>query len=336
MRLRKFQADSMKEAVAQVKAELGPDAMIVSTRPIRRGLMGSGVEVTAAVDADEGPTEAPQITEKPASLNELDLERLLAPVRSEIRSLKAQLRAPQVDHNIAKELAEVRRELARLHKKDHTPLDRVAQKAIIAAPSKSRILALVGPTGAGKTTTIAKLAARAALGKRQMVAIVSVDTYRVGGEEQIRIFADLIGVPLVVLRNLEQLPAAIDDLAGYARIFVDTAGRSPRDGNAIQELDRALAAVNGLETHLTLPITSTPTMIDNWIGRWSALTPERFLFTKIDEAEDLSELVRAPVRHQRPVSWISTGQRVPEDIEEASTDRLLSLATTGSMDEVAA
>jgi flagellar biosynthesis protein FlhF len=406
MKLRKFQADTMKEAVAMVKATLGPDAMIVATRPIRRGFLGSGVEVTAALDTVDPelselpmvpirstPTApAPRTASSPAlgpptpfgtaayaahasspgtsgyggasphpsfaahtrdltlpsslpapaasppapapspvtQLSDADVERIMAPLRSELRQLKTQVRsslATRDDEALTRELLSMRQALSKLGARSaEEPLADVASRATIAAPSTGRVVALVGPTGAGKTTTIAKLAARAALGRRQRVALVSVDTFRVGGEEQIRIFADLIGVPLVVVRSLDGLKDAVDGLAGHARVFIDTAGRSPKDGAALDELSRALAELPALETHLTLPAGSSATWIDGWTQRFPGLRLDRFLFTKVDEADQLGELVRAPVRHARPVSFFTTGQHVPEDLEEASHARLLALA----------
>jgi flagellar biosynthesis protein FlhF len=388
MRLRKYQADTIKEAVARVKAELGPDAMIIATRPIRRGFLGTGVEVTVSTDAPgddldlpgpaaTGPTGAyashtshtgtstPQALPPPppppaprghssshagshnannsgsyaaghsssspaTNISDDDIERIMVPLRSELRSLKAQLRASSV----SEELAALRQAVTALdaHRSrapDATALAELADRAHIAAPSNSRVVALVGPTGAGKTTTIAKLAARAALGRRQQVALVTVDTYRVGGEEQMRIFAELIGVPLVVVRSLEGLASAIDDLAGYARVFIDTAGRSPRDGAAIDETARALAAIAEIETHLTLPAQAPPTVLDAWLRALDTVGVDRLLFTKLDEADELDALVRAPARTAKPVAWVTTGQRVPEDVEDVTAERLLSWATRG-------
>ncbi len=399
MQLRKFQADTMKEAVARVKTELGPDAMIVSTRPIRRGFLGSGVEVTASIDlpgeeidlpgpaatapAGNGPSAAyashaasaargpnPNLTHAhlataahesssprhathfaaaqaaaaaaqaapAAGISDGDIERIMAPLRSELRSLKAQLRASSV----SEELAALRQvvtaiDARRPRGQEGTPLADLADRAHIAARSSSRVVALVGPTGAGKTTTIAKLAARAALGRRQQVALVTVDTYRVGGEEQIKIFAELIGVPLVVVRSLSGLSSAIDDLAGYARVFIDTAGRSPRDLGAIDETAKALSSIAEVETHLTLPAYAPPSTLDGWLRALDTVGVDRLLFTKLDEAEDLEALVRAPARTARPISWVTTGQRVPEDVEDVTAERLLELAQHGlTGNEVAA
>jgi flagellar biosynthesis GTPase FlhF len=284
---------------------------------------------------DDKPTAPPPSsmapTVPPAGLTDSDVERIMAPLRSELRALKAQLRSsPREEDSVAKELSSMREALSRLSmtpsQAPEASLHEIARSTKIASPTLGRVVALVGPTGAGKTTTIAKLAARMALGRRQKVALISVDTYRVGGEEQIRIYADIIGVPLIVVHNLESLAETVAGLEGYSHIFIDTAGRSPKDVDAIDELVRALKAVQNLEVHLTLPAGSSSRWIDGWVRRFSGLKLDRLLFTKVDEADELEELVRAPARHQTPVSFVTTGQRVPEDIEDASEHRLLSMA----------
>jgi len=159
------------------------------------------------------------------------------------------------------------------------------------------------------------------------VAIVTLDSVRIGGEDQMRTYADLIGVPLHVCEpaRLRELLPALDE---YDMIYVDTAGRSPRNAPAVAELAEAFAGLD-IEVHLTLPAGSSRTSIDACVQRMADIQIDRLLFTKIDEAERLDELVRAPARHKRPISWITTGQRVPEDLEEAVPERLLELATMG-------
>ena len=333
MKISKFQAANMREAVAKVKQELGPDAMVVSTRQIRRGLLGSGVEVTAAIDDTRPPRREPEAPPRQtnAGLSEQDVERIMAPLRSELRSLRTLMRASS-DHRQTEEL---RRELHAMRvalspKSNGQPaLTSVARRSQIACPSKGRVVAVVGPTGVGKTTSIAKLAARSSLIAGESVALVTLDTYRIGGEEQIRTFADLIGVPLLVVADPETLGQQIRELGDYDRIYIDTAGRSPRDTPAIQQLRDALGEVFDIEVHLALAAATRPDTMDSIYQRFSGIQIDRLLMTKLDEADDLSELVRTPDRLKTPISHITTGQAVPEDIEDASSTRLLEIAEIG-------
>lgn len=339
MRIQKFLAPTFRDALAQVKEELGGDAMILSTKQVRRGVLGNGVEVTAATEAEEPetpPSVPPPAPPPPASagLSDADVERVMAPLRSELRAMRTALRtiteAPP-DNTLKNELAGLKkavqelREFAKLREAG-PPLAETAARSLIASPSKARAVMLVGPTGAGKTTTIAKLAAREALVHSKNVALVTLDSYRIGGEAQLRTFADLIGVPLTAAAHPAQLKKLLSDLSGFDRIFIDTAGRSPKDKSAIESLLPALVSRDDMEVHLTLSVAHSGAQLDACFRRYQALSPDRLLLTKLDEADDLSELVRAPARFGCPVSYISTGQRVPEDIDEATSEGLLALA----------
>ncbi len=364
MRIRKFEAPDMREALALVKRELGPDAMVIATRQLRKGLIGGCVEVTAAIDEPEptggqpgpgpssygrsgraGGTPTPALAAgTQSSLSEADVERIMAPLRSELRTLRTLMRAMAEPRSgsdeVRAELAALRQSLAALHPGQaarvpvsEQPLAELAARSNIAAPSERRVVVVVGPTGVGKTTTIAKLAARSALMQHEKVALLTLDSYRVGGEEQMRTYADLIGVPLTLVPSPGQLGAALAQVRRFDKVYVDTAGRSPRDAAALTELAEAILGLADAEVHLAMPAGLSPVAMDAVFRRFSPLGLDRLLITKLDEAEDLSELVRAPARLGRPISHITTGQRVPEDFEDATTARLLELATRGLMTE---
>ena len=349
MKILKFEGSNMREAVAKVKAELGDQAVIVSTRQIRRGLLGTACEISAAIDDDDEPPRLPRgfgalahaapapIGPQPSRRDD-DTDHVIGTLRNEIKSLRAMVRAQSGDHRAA---ADLRSEVASLRKlvedlKNTPPPTPPANAARgtapiantqLTAPSTGRCVMLVGPTGVGKTTTIAKLAARAALIENKRVALITLDNYRVGGIDQIRTFADLIGVPLQVVATPGELAGAIDDDNDLT--LIDTAGRSPRDAAAIDELARAMRACSPIETHLVVAAGSTATMIESLANRYRALDPVRMLFTKVDEVESAVEMARAPLRLELPITWITTGQSVPEDLEEPTAQRVLELAQTG-------
>ncbi len=339
MKIKKFEGSNMREAVAKVKAELGDQAVIVSTRQIRRGLLGTAVEISAAIDdddsEDQGPTrgfnpyvdkqqntnnyERAQTQSTPPPVNqELELEKALSPLRGELKSLRALIRAAAQD---SRGTAELRGEVAALRRliedlrtpPPAAPMPQQKFNTQLTAPSTARAIMLIGPTGVGKTTTIAKLAARAALIEGKRVSLITLDNYRVGGVDQIRTFAELIGVPLRVCETPGDLTRMISDEDDLT--LIDTAGRSPRDVGAINELARVVANVPKIETHLVVAAASTATIIEDLANRYRGLNPSRLLFTKLDEVEEAAELTRAPARLSLPVTWVTTGQSVPEDIE---------------------
>ncbi len=359
MKIMKFEGSNMREAVAKVKAELGDQAVIVSTRQIRRGLLGTACEISAAIDNDDedsGPTRGfgsayaaqnsqssqlnnptPSSNEKSQLQAELEVERVVSPLRGELKSLRALVRAATAD---SRGTAELRNEVAALRKlieqlvtpPPAAPVQvHAVGRAQLTAPSHARAIMLVGPTGVGKTTTIAKLAARAALIDGKRVSLITLDNYRVGGVDQIRTFAELIGVPLRVLESPSELTNAINasDEAGDDLTLIDTAGRSPRDVGAIQELANIVANLPEIETHLVCAAASSATCIEELANRYRALKPSRLLFTKVDEVDEAPELSRAPARLSLPITWVTTGQSVPEDLEEPTTARVQELAASG-------
>lgn len=376
MRMLRFEGATMRDAIAKVKAELGDHAVIISTRQVRRGLLGSAVEIAAAIDdGDAGHPARAQAAELglggpasyagptmggPAASDRMraaaplappppDVDKLLAPLKSELRSLRAMVRAAGDQRGTG----ELRAELAALRKLvEELAIDRRAElappstgglgrartelampaasnHATLTAPSASRVIMLVGPTGAGKTTTIAKLAANAALVEHRRVRVITLDNYRVGGVDQIRTFADLIGVPLSVAGAPSQLAGLVGLAAPDELVLIDTAGKSPRDLGSVEELAEAIGELAQLEVHLVIPAASSAAAIDELVARYRPLGPARILFTKLDEIDGAPELAHAPARTRLPVTWVTTGQAVPEDIEQPSAARLLELARDG-------
>jgi flagellar biosynthesis protein FlhF len=340
MRIRKFEGATMRDAITKVKAELGDQAVIISTRQVRRGLLGTAVEISAAIDdADEAPaaltgpmTGGPVAPALPAARPE-DIERAIGPLRSELRSLRAMVRTSGDGRT-----TELKSEVAALRKLVEDMKRRAPERRAIVnddgnatplvSPSTARTLMFVGPTGAGKTTTIAKLAATAALVDNKRVRLVTLDNYRVGGVDQIRTFADLIGLPLEVAESPADLTAILED-DSFDLTLIDTAGRSPRDTAPIAELAEELAGLPPIEVHLVVPAAASAQAIDELASRYRALAPARLLFTKLDEVERCAELTSAPARTRLPITWVTTGQDVPEDIEQPTSARVLELASGG-------
>jgi len=339
MRVLKFEGATMRDALARVKAELGDQAVIIATRQVRRGLLGgTAIEISAAIDTDDHDapvfTQAPPVPAAPPQRTEQEVEKALAPLRSELRSLRALVRnagETRGTTELRSELAALRRIVEDLHRPAGAPEAPRARATTatdggLTAPSTGSIVMMVGPTGAGKTTTIAKLAARAALIDERRTALITLDNYRVGGVDQIRTFADLIGVALQVAETPDALADLIDPANDLT--LIDTAGKSPRDRAAIEELARHVAGID-LEVHLVIPAGASAAQIDELVQRYRALAPTRLLFTKLDECEQAPELALAPARTRMPITWVTTGQAVPEDIEEPSTARVLELARVG-------
>jgi len=189
------------------------------------------------------------------------------------------------------------------------------QMAPAAAPwlaEGRRTLALIGPTGVGKTTAIAKIAARALLETRFKVALITVDTYRVGASDQLARYGKIMGIPTHVARDRAALAEGIARFQDSDLVLIDTAGRS--DNQSLAEQTSLLRSVPQIELQLVLSAATGGRELGAIARRYRAIAPERMILTKLDEVDGPAGMYSALSALPRPVSCISDGQRVPEDI----------------------
>ncbi|RIV29369.1 flagellar biosynthesis protein FlhF [Alicyclobacillaceae bacterium I2511] len=194
---------------------------------------------------------------------------------------------------------------------------------------QSRIVGLVGPTGVGKTTTIAKLAALHVLAGQRKVGLVTTDTYRIAAVDQLRTYAKILNVPLRVIHHPEGFSAALASLEDRDLILVDTAGRSFREPEQVSEVAKLLEQVAFDEVYLVLSLTHKFADLLRWTENFSALPIHKFLFTKLDETDSYGAVLNLLLRYGKPLSYFTTGQNVPDDLEVASVVGLLERMFTG-------
>ena len=256
----------------------------------------------------EGESEPPVIA---ASLDEHPLLRPLmaAGVEQEVAQ-ELLRRVPRLPHNAAVDA--LRRTLTA----------RIPIGGALPRESRHRQVAvLVGPTGVGKTTTIAKLAAIHALDYNRKVALLSLDTYRIGAIQQLRTYAELMNLPLLTATNADEVADGLEQFADYDLVLIDTVGRGQRDEEHLQEMRQALLPTKGI-VYLTLSATADSATLLDAAQRFSIFEPDAIVLTKLDEAARVGNCVNLALRRAQPFAYFTTGQRVPEDIALADAHAL--------------
>jgi len=234
---------------------------------------------------------------------------------------------------LARELVDWARQEADLVGCEDTAIlrERVAQRVageipvtgpIQLANAKRRLVALVGPTGVGKTTTIAKLAAHYRLRQKRRVGLITVDTYRIAAVEQLGAYAGIMDLPMEVVSTPEEMRGAVDRLAHMDLVLMDTAGRSARDDRQIDELRAMLTEARPDEVHLVLSSTANAASQKQTAERFVAAGATALVLTKLDEAKGLGALLPLARASGLPISYVTNGQNVPDDIEAAVAGRL--------------
>ncbi len=359
MNIKKFVAENAQEALKMVKKEMGSDAVIIRTKTIARdpsrGRGRKGVEVTAAVDY-EAAAEKP--ADRISSYGSFErLERDVRDIRDALFSSDAgSLLKPEYYFNRdMKERYNNYRTfglnseniMELMNDEDAGRLDAVRPNTDLLKESlikvlnkiridpeeksggKRKIYSFIGPTGVGKTTTLAKLAALNAVQGGMKTALITLDTYRVAATAQLQTYSRIMDLPLEVAANNGELKDAIRKHSDCERIFIDTAGRSPNKNGDIAELKRLFNIDEDIHQFLVL---NAGTQYRNMIGaekRFGELSFRSVIFTKLDESEDHSAMINFLLTRQKPVSYFTAGQNVPEDIETATRKKLATFLLAG-------
>lgn len=318
MHLKRYRMPTVKEALAKVREDLGPSALVLSTRMVpKRGIAGwmgaREVEISAAADrpavSENRPAKGP--------------DRHVAQTAE--HPIVARLRAAGLDPALSDAVFAAIPKAGR-----RAPSVPTLQRALAAclkptAAGEDDLVAIevfVGPPGAGKTTTIAKIAAQERACRGRRIGLVAADGYRVGAVEQLRLYADIIGSSFRVAR----IPAEVEQVLrtpSRQPVLVDTAGRSPRDRMA-REMFEVLAGQIGVRTHLVIPATTSPAALDKLLAAFEETKPDRVVLTRLDESDSIVPLVTALRDRRLPISFLGTGQRVPEDLLRATPPTLAS------------
>jgi flagellar biosynthesis protein FlhF len=398
MKIKRYTAVTMRAALALVRAEQGPDAVILSSR---RG--EDGIEVIAAVDYDEAlfvaatrqPTPATQTTPSaetstaevaaapaPAHANQPAAVVARTPARTsaaapaasvgkgppapaimrpdlgyvamqrELRDLRQlmetglagmtwndkrlreplkarileELSAMDIAPDVATALADLAPRRTTLENPSHIPLALLAKHLPIVddlSDISGGVMAVVGPTGAGKTTTIAKLAARWCLRHgSQDLALVSTDSYRIGARDQLLTYARILGAPMHAANSGRDLARVLEKLKSKKLILIDTAGMGPHDVRLSEQLAALQLGAARARVLLALPAQGEGHALEEIVQAFAPLTPVACILTKVDEAASLGAVISTTLRHKLKIAYVCDGQRVPDDLHAAHRKRV--------------
>lgn len=197
---------------------------------------------------------------------------------------------------------------------------------ILPPQSGPKVLIFIGPTGVGKTTTIAKLSSRLTVEERKKVALVTADTYRIAAAEQLRTYANILEAPFRVIYTEEELQAAIRDFKSFDYIFVDTAGHSHQNEEQLEKMKSFLRCVQELAERQVFLILSATTKLRDLLriaDNYKKMTDFQLIFTKLDETDYVGNLLNVRLHTEAPISYITKGQNVPEDIEPFNPQKIV-------------
>lgn len=371
MNMKKYRADTMVNAMKKVRADYGEDAIILSSNVVySKGFLGlfrkKSVEVIAGYDAPQERVQPkvelfetlPQMPQEDESTEQLkqemlEMKKMLTTMQrttemdqfpEELQSVLVHLKQQgltadtinEIGHSMFTYMKETKEDLTFLEQLDYVKKYFTEQLETLpfgGISLEKKYINVLGPTGVGKTTTIAKIAARILLEKKKKVGFITTDTYRIAAIEQLRTYANLLQAPVEVVYNADDFKQALENLTEVDYVFIDTAGRNYKEAKYVEDLQKVVDFSLDMETFLVLSVTSKEEDMQMIIDQFQAFPIEKFIFTKVDETNSLGSLFNLMRTYDRGIAYYTNGQEVPEDLEEATQENIIDLLLEGAPDE---
>lgn len=330
MFIKKYVADTLEEAMFLMKHELGDNTVIINKKYIRKpgikGLLGKkSIEVTVAVDnskKDNGDIR-----------KEVDeLKNLISNIVSNkeddksIEKIIKNLEDLDVNKKTIDNLVINIKEMKKVSDNTSKNLITVLENSInISSTKMEGKVILVGPTGVGKTTTIAKIAGNLSFVEKKKVGIITIDTYRIGAVEQLKIYSEIMNIPFKTVISPTEMESAIDEFKDCDVILIDTTGRSCKNLMQISELRAFIDNAKTENIHLVVSCTTKDKDIEAIINSYKTLNFNNVIITKLDETTTYGPLLNILNYANKPLSYITLGQSVPDDILRPSKEKLIKL-----------
>ncbi|MHA6258726.1 flagellar biosynthesis protein FlhF [Sporosarcina sp. CAU 1771] len=362
MKMKKYTADTMVNAMKKVRADFGDDAIILSSTVVKsKGFLGlfkkKAIEVVAGYD-EPAPRQAESIhnpipnqrATKDDSTLELqkemkEMKNLIKKMRpvadnsrypEEMQNLLHHLHFQGISPEVVNQIGDAIFNRMKVEKRDFTKDEQweIAQELLIkeiehlpfgGLSYSKKYINVLGPTGVGKTTTIAKIAARALLEKKKKIGFITTDTYRIAAIEQLRTYANLLQAPVEIAYNNKDFEEAIKKFAHLDLVFIDTAGRNYKEAKFVEDLSNLIDFSLEMESFLVLSLTSKEEDMRSIIEQFKSFPIEKYIFTKMDETSSSGSMFNLMKQYNIGTAYYTDGQEVPEDITEADAKGLASL-----------
>jgi flagellar biosynthesis protein FlhF len=372
MKVKKYMAPSMPEAMNKIRKELGQDAVILNSRVVHTGGMfgffrKKSIEVIAAIDTQQPvktknkPLREEQ-SRQPALFSLSSENKQEADLAQEIHDLKKmmehltaskssgdaifpegvqrimdKLKKQEISPNIIDQAVPPLLEFYYLNKGNATERELAewmkawliqqlsAVHSFQGIDFSKRYISVVGPTGVGKTTTLAKIAAQCVLKHQKKVAFITTDTYRISAIDQLKTYASILNVPIEVCYNREDVEKAMAALSYCDLILIDTAGRNYRQQQYVDDLKEMFSFNEKMQTHLVLSLTAKMKDMEAVCDQFSHVTVDSFIFTKMDETSTYGAALSMALTYGKGVSYMTNGQNVPDDLREVSRADIVNL-----------